>query len=265
MKTSSLAIALALAVAAGGAAALRAEEVEPADAAPPPRQQAFNARAWVSRQETAPECEASARALRHSNPQSAWEALRACIEVGRFSRGPFTQIALLTAYWEEELRSRPDAARVVGQVIANRGGDADDDISRLQKVRMPVFTLGAAMKQPDVYKGRWVILRARLFDVKMDARSATAMLAETSMNSAEGLRNSGDVYVSSYSRSGTYNGSSTGSGDLARRSRSVSPPPSRFDWARTSASAGLVRVLELTSTTSSSEAVMPRSASGSLK
>jgi hypothetical protein len=180
--------------------------------APPPKQSSFNARVWVTWQDTAMDCEASARAMRQSNPQHAWEALRACIEIGRFNRGPFTQITLLTSYWDEELRTRSDAPRVVGQVIANRGGDVDGDISRLQRVRMPVFTLKASMKQPDVYKGRFVILRARLFDVKMDDKNATAMLAETSMKPAEGLRDQGDVYVSSYNRSSNYSGSSSGSG-----------------------------------------------------
>ena len=218
MKSLSVAVALSLAAASASAqsaeAPLPRAPDAPADELAPRqgRQSTFNARAWVRSQETATDCEASARAMRQFSPQQAWEALRACIENGHFSRGPFTQIALLTAYWDDELRSRADAARVVGQVIANRGGDADDDISRLQKVRMPVFTLGAAMKQPDVYKGRYVILRARLFDVKMDDKSATAMLAETSMRSAESLRDSGDVYVTSYNRSGTYSGSTTGSG-----------------------------------------------------
>jgi hypothetical protein len=216
-----LSVTVALVLVAFNAAAQRAEdppppppvdEASPADAVPAPRPSTFNARAWVRGQETAMECESSARAMRQSNAQRGWEALRACIEFGRFNRGPFTQIALLTAYWEDDLRSRPDAARVVGQVIANRGGDADDDIARVQKVRMPVFTLGAAMRQPDVYKGRWVILRARLFDMKMDDKSATAMLAETSMKSAEALRDSGDVYVSSYNRSGTSSGTRSGSG-----------------------------------------------------
>ena len=178
----------------------------------PQRPSTFNARVWVGWQETAMDCEASARAMRQSNPQHAWEALRACIEIGRFNRGPFTQIALLTSYWDDELRVRPDAPRVVGQVIANRGGDVDGDISRLQRVRMPVFTLAASMKQPDVYRGRYVIVRARLFDVKMDEKNATAMLAETSMRPAEALRDSGDVYVSTYSSSSAHRGSSSGSG-----------------------------------------------------
>lgn len=177
---------------------------------PQPRQSTFNARVWVTWQETAVDCESSARALRQSNPQHAWEGLRACVEIGRFRRGPFTQLNLLTSNWEDALRSRPDAARLVGQVIANRGGDVDGDISRLQSVRMPVFTLGAAMKQPDVYKGRLVIVRAKLVDVKSDEKSATAMLAETSMRTAETVR--GDVYVSTYSGSSNARGSGSGSG-----------------------------------------------------
>jgi hypothetical protein len=184
-------------------------ELAPSGIPPPPKQSTFNARVWVGWQDTAMDCESSARAMRQSNPQHAWEALRACIEIGRFNRGPFTQIALLTSYWEEELKTRSDAPRVIGQVIANRGGDVDGDISRVQRVRMPVFTLKAAMQQPEVYKGRYVLLRARLFDIKMDPKSATAMLAETSMKPAEALRDSGDVYVSSYNRAG---GSSSSGG-----------------------------------------------------
>jgi len=222
MKTRLLLVAAALSAACASSPPARdalptAPNPAPTELAPsgipaPPKPSSFNAKVWVGWQDTAMDCESSARAMRQSNQQHAWEALRACIEIGRFNRGPFTQIALLTSYWDEELRTKPDAPRVVGQVIANRGGDVDGDISRLQRVRMPVFTLKAAMKQPEVYKGRWVLLRARLFDVKMDEKSATAMLAETSMKPAEGLRDSGDVYVSSYNRSGSSSGSSTGSG-----------------------------------------------------
>src|SRR2546430_16814225 len=99
--------------------------------------------------------------MRQSGPQHAWEALRACIEIGRFNRGPFTQIALLTSYWDDELRARPDAARVVGQVIANRGGGVGGGISRLQRGRMPPFPLGAPLRETGAYKGRYVLLRAR--------------------------------------------------------------------------------------------------------
>jgi hypothetical protein len=148
----------------------------------------FNAKVWVSWQDGAADCEASARAMRDSSPEEAWLALKACIELGRFNRGPFVQLNLLTTWWEDELRTRPDAVRIVARVIANRGGDVDGDISRVQAIRMPVFTLKAALSQPDVYKGRYVIIRGKLTDVKLEAKSATAMLDEISMKAADMLR-----------------------------------------------------------------------------
>jgi len=153
----------------------------------------FNAKVWVGWQDAAAECEASARAMRDSTPDDAWQALKACIELGRFNRGPFTQLNLLTAYWEDELKTRPDAIHLVGRVIANRGGDVDGDISRLQSIRMPVFTLKAALAQPEVYKGRYVIIRGKLTDVKNEARSATAMLDEISMKPADLVRQGQDT------------------------------------------------------------------------
>lgn len=152
----------------------------------------FNAKVWVGWQDAAAECEASARAMRETAPDDAWLALRACIELGRFNRGPFTQLNLLTAYWEDELKTRPDAIHLVGRVIANRGGDVDGDISRLQGIRMPVFTLRAALSQPEIYKGRYVMIRGKLTDVKNEARSATAMLDEMSMKPADLMRQGQD-------------------------------------------------------------------------
>ena len=148
----------------------------------------FNAKVWVSWQDAAADCEASARAMRDSSADEAWLALKACIELGRFNRGPFVQLNLLTTYWEDELRTKPDAVRVVARVIANRGGDVDGDISRVQAIRMPVFTLKAALSQPEIYKGRYVIIRGKLTDVKIEAKSATAMLDEISMKAADMMR-----------------------------------------------------------------------------
>jgi hypothetical protein len=153
----------------------------------------FNAKVWVGWQDAAAECEASARAMRETAPEDGWQALKACIELGRFNRGPFTQLNLLTAFWEDELKTRPDAIRLLGRVMANRGGDVDGDISRVQGIRVPIFTLKAALSQPEVYKGRYVIIRGRLTDVKNEARSATAMLDEISMKPADLMRQGQDT------------------------------------------------------------------------
>jgi hypothetical protein len=193
-------VSLLVLVACAGARPAREELPEKPAAAPvalaptpsgsvsPGGKSSFNAKVWVSWQDGAADCEASARAMRDSSADEAWQALKACIELGRFNRGPFVQLNLLTTYWEDELRARPDAVRIVARVIANRGGDVDGDISRVQMIRMPVFTLKAALSQPEVYKGRYVIIRGKLTDVKTDARSATAMLDEVSMKAADMMR-----------------------------------------------------------------------------
>jgi len=175
------------------AAAPVALDPTPSGSVSPGGKSTFNPKVWVGWQDAAAECEASARAMRETDPADAWQALKACIELGRFNRGPFTQLNLLTAYWEDELKSRPDAIRLVGRVIANRGGDVDGDISRLQGIRMPVFTLKAALAQPDIYKGRYVIIRGKLTDVKNEARSATAMLDEISMKPSDLMRQGQDT------------------------------------------------------------------------
>src|SRR5205823_2302668 len=76
-----------------------------------------------------------------------------------------------------------------------RGGDADGDSSKVQMIRMPVFTLKAALSQPDIYKGRYVIIRGKLTDVKVDAKSATAMLDEVSMKAADLTRTGQDMGI----------------------------------------------------------------------
>jgi len=58
---------------------------------------------------------------------------------------------------------------------------------------MPVFTLKAALSQPEIYKGRYVIIRGKLTDVKNEAKSATAMLDEISMKPADLMRQGQDT------------------------------------------------------------------------
>ena len=71
------ALAMGLACASARPAPDAAPTVPDAPPTPPPRQSTFNAKVWVGWQETAIDCESSARAMRQSSPQHAWEALRA--------------------------------------------------------------------------------------------------------------------------------------------------------------------------------------------
>ena len=156
----------------------------------------FDPKAFAADQFTPADCEMAARDIHRTSADDGWNALRACIERTRWPRGEFTLLERLTGgFWDLELQTRPDAPRLVARIIALRGGDVEGDIPLAQKSRVPLFTLAAALRQPDVYKGRWVLLRGALSDLKQDGNKAAAMVHETSLRAT-----SREVQVGSMSR-----------------------------------------------------------------
>ena len=152
-------------------------------ARPPPP--AFDAHAWASAQPTPVECEFEARHLQKASRATAWAALEACVDRPRWLRGQFTQLELiLSGAWDDELLKRPEAARLVAHVIALRGGHVEGDLPSVQRLRVPLFSLAAALKQPDVYKGRFVVLRGNLADLRTEHGQTTALLRESALRSA---------------------------------------------------------------------------------
>ena len=145
----------------------------------PPRQPPpFDARAFAADQLSPAECETAARQMHQNNADQGWAALSACVERTRWPRGEFTLLERLTGgFWDLDLQTRSDAPRLVARVIALRGGDVEGDIPLAQKSRVPLFTLAAALRQPDVYKGRWVLVRAAVSEMKQNA----AYVRETSL------------------------------------------------------------------------------------
>jgi hypothetical protein len=173
---------------------------------PPPREVPFDAKSWVAEQANAAECEQGARRLRDRNPQQGWEALRACVDRTRYARGAFTHLNLITSgFWDEDLQTRPEAARLIAKIIALRGGDVDGDLPAAQKSRAPVFSLASALRQPDVYKGRWLVVRGRIGDLRSEGNVTTALLSESSLRSAEKETTVGPKYRSEHES--TYGGS----------------------------------------------------------
>lgn len=167
-------------------------------------------------------CEAAARALLPSSPDGAWTALKACVERQRFLALP----QLLDGTWDRELRTRTDASPLLAHLIANRGGDLIGDLRALRKARLPIFGLETAMKQPEIYKGRLILVRARVDEVKpMAGGKASVKLAQVALASTYkyvdegGYRfrssESGSGAASaggSYSDSSGYSGSASASG-----------------------------------------------------
>ena len=147
-----------------------------------PRAMPFDPKNFAAAQLSPLECEKAARQIHDANADRGWAALGACIERARWPRGEFTQLELLTrGYWDQDLQTRADAPRLIAKVVALRGGDVEGDIPLVQKSRVPLFTLAAALRQPDVYKGRWVLVRGALNEIRQEGPRAALMLRETSL------------------------------------------------------------------------------------
>jgi hypothetical protein len=162
-------------------ASLRRPPAGAAARSPRPATQAFDAKAFAAAQPSAFDCESAARGLRESAADQGWSALVACVERG-WSRGDFTHLERITAgFWDRDLTTRSDAPRLIAKIIALRGGDVEGDLSLVQKSRVPLFTLAAALRQPDVYRGRWVLMRGALSEIRQDSGRPAALVRETSL------------------------------------------------------------------------------------
>jgi hypothetical protein len=124
-------------------------------------------------------CERQARRYLRSSPEDAWAALKSCVEGTHF-----TQLqALLSPEWSQQLRSRPEGASVLARVVALRGGSVDGDLRLLHERRLPIFSLAAAIAQPDTYKGRYILVRAQVGDVRSEGEKPTVWLVEHGLGS----------------------------------------------------------------------------------
>jgi hypothetical protein len=150
-------------------------EVELADVA------ALDAAAYAKRYPRAEFCEEAARKLQRSSRDKAWEVLRACVV-----RGKFTLLArLVDGGWTSDLKTRQDASLLLARVVAMRGGDVTGDLAQMRQQRIPLFSIGPALSHPDVYRGRLVLFRAEVRDVKLAAGKATVKLAEFAIGNSE--------------------------------------------------------------------------------
>lgn len=163
-------------------------------------------------------CEAAARRLLKTAPDKGWAVLKACVE-----RGKFVVLArLVDGTWNRELQGRNDAAVLLARVVAARGGDILGDLATLRKARVPIFSLDAAMGNPEIYKGRVLLFRARIEEVKpLPGNKSTVRLAQVEFGARARFVEEDAVRLTS---SGSSSGSISGSGSYSgsRNGRRVS-------------------------------------------
>jgi len=150
-------------------------------ARPAPTRPLGDPRTFGSRYATPAQCEAAARRLLATSRDDAWTGLKSCVDGTHFT----LLGAVLDTVWAEELRVRPDAAQLLAQVVAKRGGSVDGELRLLHARKVPIFGLTAAVSQPEVYKGRYVLLRAQVADVRLEGDKPTVWLVEQKLGSVE--------------------------------------------------------------------------------
>lgn len=139
----------------------------------------LDARTFAAQYSNPTVCERQARRYLPVSRDDAWAALKACVEGTHF-----TQLqALLERAWNQELRTRPDAASLLARVVALRGGSVEGDLRLLHERKLPIFALSSAIAQPDTYKGRYILVRAQVGDLRSEGQKPTVWLVEQNLGS----------------------------------------------------------------------------------
>ena len=125
-----------------------------APVAHPSLMSAEEARSIALAHDAAHNCEVTARALRLRDRQRGWAVMEQCI-----LRPDFTDLeALVNQPWIDDVAAHRDADTLVAHVVAVRGGDVDNDLRVVRRAHIPVFSLKAAVADPESYQGRHVLL-----------------------------------------------------------------------------------------------------------
>lgn len=100
-------------------------------------------------------CEQTAKAMHKKDPQRGWLVMRECVK-----RSDFSDLEILIeGTWAEFMAKDAESAILFAHVIAVRGGDVGADLRLLRRRKMPLYSLAAAVSEPDSYKGRTVLMR----------------------------------------------------------------------------------------------------------
>lgn len=136
-------------------------------------------KAWAKQFRRDAECERAARDLEavHGH-ETAWTFVKACV-----AQGGFTQLKALCENWTDDLKTRPEAPSMIAQVLAARGGHLRSDLELVQQGRIPLFELGAALKQSSAFKGRYLLFVAKISETKQAAGKTELVLMEQAIAS----------------------------------------------------------------------------------
>lgn len=196
---------------------LKWEDVEPPMSSRPPpvfdgKEFAMNAAGYKP-----PQCEQAAREFFRGKAEDAWSALKICAK----NRDFHLLNQVLSDPWVDVIKEKSDAQksdglRMLARIVANRGGSVNADLSLVQQQKIPLFSLGAALAQPSVYKGQKLIVRAKIGEIRSgNSGPPTLAMAEYDLGSS-----GYDVAVGAKSTTTYQGGSSSSSASAGQASGS---------------------------------------------
>lgn len=153
-------------------------EGEAAPTAPRPATRAVSYEDHAQSFRNADLCEQGARELRGRKPKRGWALLAACT-----ARPDFTLIdRALREPWIEDIKRRPrSGAQLVANIIANRGGNLVLDLGLVNERGVQLFDLETVMRHDKIFRGRYVLMRARVHSHARRGPAHRLELAETSL------------------------------------------------------------------------------------
>jgi hypothetical protein len=164
------------------------QDAQSAEAVPSAPLSETEARRIARAHDHAHSCETSARAMRRRDTDRGFALMRQCI-----LRNDFGDLeALLDSEWSEQVEAAPDAVALLAHVVAVRGGDVEADLRLLRRRKMPLYSLQAALAEPDAYQGRFILVRGtakggRAVDGGRELRlKETKVMAESEWVTARG-------------------------------------------------------------------------------
>jgi hypothetical protein len=141
------------------------------------------ARSIALAHDAAHNCEITARMLRSKDKQRGWAVMQQCV-----LRPDYTDLeTLLSPPWVNDLKEQADYGSLVGHVIAVRGGDVQNDLRLCRRARLPLFSLKAALAEPDEYKGKLVVMRGAPQSGRTVAGTRALDIAETKVMAEGGF------------------------------------------------------------------------------
>jgi hypothetical protein len=127
---------------------------------------------------TAPMCEQAARNLRQADRKKAFAFLMACARRPDFVE---FELALQEPWLEDVRRFERSGMQLATEILANRGGNVEVDLTLVRERGVQLFDLTTAIENSDVFRGRYVVFRGKVRRLAPKGRTHQLLVVQTTL------------------------------------------------------------------------------------